>query len=166
MKSLYAAIMDALDSEQDTDNAASKASQNKSSEAKEAKKKEKKAVDAENDDEEGTEPTAALLEEEKRLIALCKESKAAHKASPKDSNLAQAYAQAKSEYKAFRDAKVSADNARAASKNKQVAGKGGDEEGEGWACEVCNITIAVRADGHAKAQHLAGKAHQKRVLPR
>ena len=35
-----------------------------------------------------------------------------------------------------------------------------------WTCEVCNVTISVRADGRAREQHLAGKAHARNVMER
>ena len=38
-----------------------------------------------------------------------------------------------------------------------------DDETEKWACDVCKIEIAVRADGLARTQHLAGKKHKKKV---
>ena len=30
-------------------------------------------------------------------------------------------------------------------------------------CELCGTTLSVRSDGRAREQHIAGKAHQKRV---
>ena len=178
MKSLYSAIMDALEDEKDAASSSSKASESKGADVKEAKKaakkkKEKKKAEAEEEDEDedneeedggdNAQHAAALLEEEKRLIALCKECKAAHKAAPKDAELAQAYAQAKAEYKAFRDAKAAASDARALKRSAAVANQDRDEEAESWTCETCNVTLMVRADGHARNQHLSGKAHQKRV---
>jgi rubredoxin len=38
-----------------------------------------------------------------------------------------------------------------------------DDEVEKWACGVCKLEIAVRADGLARTQHLAGKKHKKKM---
>ena len=32
-----------------------------------------------------------------------------------------------------------------------------------WTCEICNVTIAIKGDGFAKTEHLAGKAHAKKA---
>ena len=32
-----------------------------------------------------------------------------------------------------------------------------------WTCELCNVTITVRADGRAREQHIAGKAHARNL---
>ena len=44
-----------------------------------------------------------------------------------------------------------------------AAAADGEENITLWTCAVCDVTIRVRADGHAREQHLAGKAHARKV---
>jgi len=47
-----------------------------------------------------------------------------------------------------------------------AAAAAASSDGEQWTCELCDTTILVRADGRAREQHLAGKAHAKRLRAR
>lgn len=179
MKELYSLVMDGLQlaeltGEDKKSDGKAKATQ-LGKEAKATAKRVKQIAQKEEGQEEqrgedgGQDEDLELVKTEKRLIALCKERKAAHKAEPKDADLARAYAEAKAEYQAFRDAKAAAGVTKS-SRKKQTgvtigvdAAKDGDEAVETWTCPTCNVTLAVRADGHAKTQHLEGKAHLKRV---
>lgn len=110
-------------------------------------------------EDKATESEAGSIDIEARLIAACKAAKAAAKAEPASDGLAEAYKAAKAGYAAFQQAK-------AGQKRKDPAGSNArpfDPDSEVWTCELCGTTLSVRSDGRAREQHIAGKAHQKRV---
>ena len=94
---------------------------------------------------------------EKDLVAACKAAKEASKSAPTDAKLAEAYREAKEAYREFR-----ASQTVVKSKQGRDAGVVADDC-ESWTCELCNVTLSIRADGRAKTQHLEGKAHLKQA---
>ena len=51
-------------------------------------------------------------------------------------------------------------------RDQSVGSVAGSEGVTPWHCEVCDITISVRADGRAREQHLAGSKHAKMMIER
>ena len=102
--------------------------------------------------------------EEARLNAVCAEAKRRsadarerfrlfQDAVPGDTALIAEYSRAKAAMKAFHEAKQVDVSATSGAATASV------ESSAVWTCNVCNVTIVVRADGRAREQHLAGKTH-------
>ena len=121
-----------------------------------AKKRKKQSANEEVDEA----PTEASLN------LACAWAKAALKAHPESAELIAQHAAAKSAFKAFRSSEAKSP----AAKSPSSVGGGGvashkalEEDSKQWTCEMCNVTLFCRADGHARTQHLNGKSHCKKV---
>ena len=103
----------------------------------------------------------AAVAEEKRLIAVCKEAKAAHLKQPTDEGRRDTYASAKQAYNDFMaHAKAVKEARRRRPQTAEAAEPSPGALDVSWTCNVCGVTLV---GSFAKAQHLEGKNHRKRL---
>ena len=96
---------------------------------------------------------------EERLVIACSRAATAVGANPNLAELIVAHEEAQSALSTFRESKAGKKRKKPASSS-VVAFEEGTEL---WTCVLCNATLTVRPDGRAKAQHLEGKSHAKKL---
>lgn len=92
-------------------------------------------------------------EREAELNKACTAAKQAHKASPDDPTLKEAYDKAKADFATLQKAKLLAAH----------KGSGDDGPNSTWTCTICNVTFKLGEAGRNRELHLAGKMHCRLV---